>query len=109
MLGWIAKSKVTGKPVGAFEITVIKDEAYIAYTVFKPYWRQGYAVEGTAAMMNYITETYPLNRFVIEMDTRNRASTKVAEKLGFDFVSVKNNACFLKQMVSHEFLFHKVV
>lgn len=109
MLGWIAKEKSTRLPIGGFEITIIKNIAFIAYTVFKPYWRRGFAVEGSQAMMNYILETYPVKRFVIEMDTRNRASVKVAEKLDFEFIKVKDNACFLKGLVSHEFLFQKEI
>jgi RimJ/RimL family protein N-acetyltransferase len=108
-LGWVARDKTTKSPVGVFEMTVIEDEAFIAYTIFKDYWGCGYAVEGAQAMMVYLSQNFALKRFVIEMDTRNRASTKVAEKLGFDFVKVINNATFLKNFVSHEFQFQKIV
>lgn len=108
-LGWVAKEINGDHPVGLFEMTIINDEAYVAYTVFKPYWGQGYAVEGTQTMMDFTKKNYPITRFIIEMDTRNRASTKVAEKLGFEFVTVKNNAAFLKNFVSHEFEFQKLV
>lgn len=106
-LGWVGREKNTGLPVGVFELTLNGKEAFIAYTVFKNYWGKGMAVEGAQTMINYVTTYYRPERFVIEMDTRNRASMKVAEKLGFEFVKVTNNATFLKNFVSHEFQFQK--
>lgn len=108
-LGWIGRDKSSQRPVGIFEISIVNDEAYIAYTVFKEFWGLGYAVEASQEMINFISSEYSIKRFIIEMDTRNRASTKVAEKLGFEFVKVINNACFLKSIVSHEFQFQKLV
>lgn len=106
-LGWVLQDKLTEDYVGLVEMSLIENDGFIAYTIFKPHWGKGYAVEAVKAMMLHTQEHYSPSRFVIEMDTRNRASTKVAEKLGFHFVSTKNNACFLKNMVSHEFRFEK--
>lgn len=108
-LGWVGRDLVTNKPIGLFEMTIAEQEAFIAYTIFKPYWGMGYAVEGTLAMMEFVKSHYQFSRFVIEMDTRNRTSVKVAEKLGFDFVEIKNNVAFLKGLVSHEFQFQKMI
>ena len=108
-LGWVGKEKLSGRPVGVFEISIVDGDAFIAYTVFKNFWGSGYAAEATQALMNYISQNFTPKRFVIEMDTRNRASVKVAEKLGFEFVKVTNNATFLKNFVSHEFQFQKVI
>lgn len=108
-LGWVARDKTSQKPIGVFELTIVNSEAFIAYTIFKKYWGNGFAAEGSQAMMTYATQKFSPKRFVIEMDTRNRASVKVAEKLGFDFVKVINNATFLKNFVSHEFQFQKVI
>ena len=108
-LGWVAREKVSQAPVGVFEITIVDGDAFIAYTVFKKFWGKGFAVEASQAMINYINQSFKPKRFVIEMDTRNRASFKVAEKLGFDFVKVINNAAFIKNFVSHEFQFQKLV
>ena len=107
-LGWVGKELSTGKPVGVFEITIINSEAFVAYTVFKPYWKKGFAVEATQTIMEFIKCNYETSRFVIEMDTRNWASIKVAQKLGFEFVKVQNNVSFVKNFVSHEFQFQKI-
>jgi RimJ/RimL family protein N-acetyltransferase len=37
------------------------------------YWGRGYAVDGVREMMEFVELTYPVRRFIIEMDTRNRA------------------------------------
>lgn len=108
-LGWVAKEKGSKKPVGLFEMTIIAQEAFVAYTVFKDFWGNGYAVEATDAMIEFVKSNYQISRFVIEMDTRNRSSAKVAEKLGFDFLKVINNVTFLKGFVSHEFQFQKTI
>jgi ribosomal-protein-alanine N-acetyltransferase len=108
-LGWVGKEKLWQKPVGVFELTISDGEAFVAYTVFKDYWGRGYAVEATKTLMGHAMQRYRIKRFVIEMDTRNRGSIKVAEKLGFDFVKVINNAAFVKNFVSHEFQFQKMV
>lgn len=109
-LGWVARDRISSKTIGVFELTVVGGEAFIAYTIFKKYWGKGFAIEGAQAMMTYAaSQDFSPKRFVIEMDTRNRASVKVAEKLGFDFVKVINNATFIKNFVSHEFQFQKVI
>ncbi len=107
-LGWVGRDKVSQAPVGVIEITIIDEEAYIAYTIFKELWGNGYAVEATQAVMNMVTQNYKIKRYVIEMDTRNRNSVKIAEKLDFEFVKIINNACFVKNFVSHEFQFQKL-
>lgn len=108
-LGWVAKEKNSNKPVGLFEMTINDCEAFVAYTVFKDYWGKGYAVEASDSMMGYVKSNYEIKRFIIEMDTRNLQSVKVAEKLGFGFVKVMNNVTFLKGLVSHEFQFQKMI
>lgn len=107
--GWVGRDKISKASIGVFEITVIEGVAYIAYTIFKNEWGKGYAVEGAQAMMDFMAQNFDVKRFIIEMDTRNRPSMKVAEKLGFEFVKVTNNACFLKNFVSHEFQFQKII
>jgi hypothetical protein len=43
------------------------------------------------------------------MDTRNWASVKVAEKLGFEFAKFTNILTFVKSFVSCEIQFQKIV
>ena len=105
--GWVGKDMLSKKPVGIFGITIVGEEAFVSYIVFQEFWGCGMAVEACDAIIKYIKIAFNPKRFVIEMDTRNRSSVKVAEKLGFEFVKVTDNAAMIKGKVSHEFQFQK--
>jgi RimJ/RimL family protein N-acetyltransferase len=57
--------------------------AYVAYAIFRDFQRKGFAREAVAALINHVREEYHIARFIAEMDTRNEASYKLAESLGF--------------------------
>ena len=89
--------------VGTLEVTVFPNRsAYIAYTVFVPFWRQGYAKEGCARMLRHLLEDYRVRVVVAEMDTRNAASVSLAEALGFERVGTTLGADHFKGSVSDE-------
>ena len=89
--------------VGMLEATVFTDRsAYIAYTVFVPFWRQGYAREGCAHMLRHLLEYHRVRVVVAEMDTRNAASVSLAEALGFERVGTTLGADHFKGSVSDE-------
>ena len=89
--------------VGMLEATVFPNRsAYIAYTVFVPFWRQGYAREGCARMLRHLLEDYKVLVVVAEMDTRNAASVSLAEALGFERVGTTLGADHFKGSVSDE-------
>ena len=89
--------------VGMLEATVFPNRsAYIAYTVFVPFWRQGYAREGCARMLRHLLEDYRVRVVVAEMDTRNAASVSLAEALGFERVGTTLGADHFKGSVSDE-------
>ncbi|HET6660537.1 MAG TPA: GNAT family protein [Rubrobacter sp.] len=89
--------------VGTLEATVFPNRsAYIAYTVFAPFWRQGYAREGCARMLRHLLEEYRVLVVVAEMDTRNAASVSLAEALGFKRVGTTLGADHFKGSVSDE-------
>ena len=89
--------------VGTLEATVYPDlSAYIAYTVFVPFWRQGYAREGCARILRHLLDDYRVRVVVAEMDTRNAASVSLAEALGFAWVGTTLGADHFKGSVSDE-------
>jgi ribosomal-protein-alanine N-acetyltransferase len=89
--------------VGMLEATVFPNRsAYIAYTVFVPFWRQGYAREGCARMLRHLLENYRVLVVVAEMDTRNAASVSLVEALGFERVGTTLGADHFKGSVSDE-------
>src|SRR5215212_11271036 len=89
--------------VGMLEATVFPNRsAYIAYTVFLPFWRQGYAREGCTRMLRHLVEDHGVRVVTAEMDTRNAASIALAESLGFERVGTTLGADHFKGSVSNE-------
>jgi RimJ/RimL family protein N-acetyltransferase len=108
-MNWAAKCKKSEKYSGFFEATIEGGKASLAYYTFNPFQNRGFAKEGTAGVIDLISQQYSIKNFIIEMDTRNRASVKLAESLGFIWQKTVNNACELKGFQSHEFVFSKKI
>ena len=90
--------------VGTLEATVYPDRsAYLAYTVFVPFWRRGYAKEGCARLLRYLVGDHGTRIVTAEMDTRNTASVSLAESLGFERIGTALGADHLKGSVSDEY------
>ncbi|MCB0082287.1 MAG: GNAT family N-acetyltransferase [Caldilineaceae bacterium] len=57
--------------------------ALLGYCLDEPAWGQGFATEAAGALLQWAFNTLDLNRVQAEADTRNVASGRVLEKLGF--------------------------
>jgi [ribosomal protein S5]-alanine N-acetyltransferase len=57
--------------------------ASLGYCFAEPAWGHGYATEAARALLRWAFDTLDLNRVQAETDTRNLASARVLEKLGF--------------------------
>lgn len=57
--------------------------AKLGYCLDDVAWGQGFATEAAGALLQWAFDTLDLNRVQAEADTRNRASGRVLEKLGF--------------------------
>jgi ribosomal-protein-alanine N-acetyltransferase len=80
---WVGFLHETRTAVGAFQATLPADEpAALAYTVFEPLQRQGYALEAMQAIVAHLRATCAITRIAAEMDARNAASIAVARRLG---------------------------
>lgn len=103
-LNWAARLCKTQIYIGVFQATVHADlRAEIAYTVFLQYWRQGYGKEGCRGVLNNIFTNYKITTIAAEIDTRNLASIRLVESLGFQCESVIKNADFFKGSQSDEY------
>ncbi|MCH2533151.1 MAG: GNAT family N-acetyltransferase [Bdellovibrionales bacterium] len=105
-LNWAARPKHSKDYSGFFEATIEDDKAMLAYYTFKPFNKMGFAKEGATGVIDYLKQNYTIKRFILEIDTRNRASVRLAESLGFCWFKTINNACELKGFQSHEFVYH---
>jgi [ribosomal protein S5]-alanine N-acetyltransferase len=90
--------------VGMVETSVFpNDYAYLAYFIFTPHQRKGFAHEACSAALAHLRATYAIKRVVVEMDTKNTASWKLTESLGGKRVATKPNADFFKGRSSDEY------
>ncbi len=73
-------------PNGAEHHTAESCEREVGYWVGHPYWGLGLTTEALRAFVGYARDTLRLSSLLITTDARNRASQRVAEKCGFQFV-----------------------
>jgi ribosomal-protein-alanine N-acetyltransferase len=106
-LNWVACHGA--EPVGLVEATLYEDRhAYLAYFVFRRFWRTGFAREACTRVISALMDDWKATRIVAEMDTRNEASWRLAESLGFTRVASKPEADFFKGSRSDEYRYELV-
>ena len=103
-LNWALREKGSGDYVGTLEATVEKDKlAFIAYMVFAPYQRRGFAAEACGRLLQHLFEDYGVGVVAAEIDTRNAASIALVESLGFERVGFQKDADRFKGSTSDEY------
>lgn len=94
--------------VGLLEASVSLDRsAFVAYTVFVPYQRQGYAAEGVGRLLAHLFDDYRLALVTAEVDTRNEASIALLERFGFARVGTTVDADHFKGASSDEYRYER--
>jgi [ribosomal protein S5]-alanine N-acetyltransferase len=68
-------------------------------------WGHGYATEAARALLQWAFDTLDLNRVQAETDTRNVASARVLEKLGFAREGTLREDCVVNGDVSDSWVF----
>jgi [ribosomal protein S5]-alanine N-acetyltransferase len=74
--------------------------AKMGYCLDDAAWGQGFATEAASALLQWALETLDLNRVQAETDTRNTASGRVLEKLGFVREGTLREDCLVDGEVS---------
>jgi [ribosomal protein S5]-alanine N-acetyltransferase len=83
-LNWLLFLRESDACVGWVQATVLGGRtASIAYVVFGPHTRRGYAREATSAMLAFLWTAPTLESVEAQADVNNFASLRVAEALGF--------------------------
>ncbi len=77
----------------------------IGYCLDEPAWGKGYATEAVRAMLAWAYGTLDLNRVDAELDTRNLASARVLEKLGFQREGLRREDCIVLGEVSDSWIY----
>jgi len=94
-LNWFAREKASGEYVAMVQITIRPDSsAYLAYFTFAAHWQRGYAYEACQAVMRWLIGR-GVKEFSAEIDTRNVASIRLIEKLGFRRVAYVPKAALI--------------
>ncbi|WP_148616005.1 GNAT family N-acetyltransferase [Nocardioides rubriscoriae] len=79
--------------------------ARLTYCLRERAWGQGYATEAARALLAWAFDTLPLNRVQAEVDTRNAASARVLEKLGFAREGTLREDCVVDGVVSDSWVY----
>jgi [ribosomal protein S5]-alanine N-acetyltransferase len=79
--------------------------ASIGYCFDDAAWGQGFATEAAGALLQWAFVTLDLNRVQAETDTRNAASGRVLEKLGFAREGTLREDCIVNGEVSDSWVY----
>ncbi len=79
--------------------------AALGYCFAEPAWGQGFATEAGDALLRWAFSTLDLNRVQAETDTRNAASARVLEKLGFVLEGTLREDCVVNGNVSDSWVY----
>ena len=84
---WAAQAKTDGAFLGWFHLKPAEDDSVeLGYRLRRPAWNQGYATEGSRALIRKCFTDLGVNRVVAHTMTINRASRRVLEKSGLTLV-----------------------
>ncbi|MDD3015686.1 GNAT family N-acetyltransferase [Lactococcus chungangensis] len=80
------------KIIGSVSIRLGENaDAYIGYTFNQNYWHKGYATEAVSALIQLVFTQTKLSLVLAEVDQENTASVSLLKRLGFKFLTRKEN------------------
>ena len=105
-LNWALSLTATAEYIGQVEATVFEDQtAYLAYLIGSAFWSHGYATEACTRVIQLLFDDYGVTQIKAEVDTRNAASMRLLERLGFARIGYQANADFFKGSSSDEYTY----
>ena len=81
------------------------DETELGWALRREAWGHGYATEAAGTLLQWAFDTLDLNRVQAEADTRNAASARVLEKLGFVREGTLREDCVVNGEVSDSWVY----
>ncbi|MGC0382878.1 GNAT family N-acetyltransferase [Streptomyces sp. SAI-129] len=79
--------------------------ASLGYCLDEAMWGHGYATEAARSLLTWAFDTLDLNRVQAEADTRNAASARVLEKIGFVREGTLREDCVVDGVVSDSWVY----
>jgi len=105
---WVMFAKSDDRVIGTLQASVFANRrATIAYMVLPPYWGQGLAAEGVSWMLCEIAARDHVEWAEAFIDTRNTASLRLVERLGFHRRTTIVAADAFKGSSSDEYVYEK--
>lgn len=106
-LNWVVVLPDHG-PIGFVQATIVSDnQSYIAYILGSNHWGKGYGSEAVLSMLDELTATYGVQRFVATYKKTNHRSHRLLERIGFHPGSAEDHAAL--DVESDESLMMKVI
>jgi RimJ/RimL family protein N-acetyltransferase len=90
---------------GLTQWDAVHRSAALGYVLGEAAWGHGYATEAAQALLQWAFDTLDLNRVQAEADTRNVASARVLEKLGFVHEGTQREDCIVNGEVSDSWVY----
>lgn len=95
-----------GEYLGTLQATLqAGGPTYIAYEIFPRFWRRGLAKKACMALLTHLFDSYGLSAVSALVDTRNEASWRLLESLGFHRTATIPNADHFKGSSSDEYAY----
>ena len=102
---WAIHLKSSSACIGCLQVTLKRDgRAQLAYDIGVPYWKQGFATEACRCVIGALFSDGIVEIWA-ELDTRNLASIRLLERLGFQRGALKRDADFFKGAASDEWTY----
>jgi RimJ/RimL family protein N-acetyltransferase len=79
--------------------------ASLGYCLDQAAWGHGYATEATRVLLRWAFDTMDLNRVQAQTDTRNLASARVLDKLGFIREGTLREDCIVNGEISDSWIY----
>jgi ribosomal-protein-alanine N-acetyltransferase len=103
-LNWAVQRQQERDYIGVVQATVTADQpAYLAYLLTPAFWGYGYAQEACNRVLRLLFGAYRVPAVRAEVDTRNQASWKLLERLGFIRTALHPAADYFKGGSSDEY------
>jgi RimJ/RimL family protein N-acetyltransferase len=103
---WACEEIASGRFIGSVGIFEPLDwpEPEIAYSLDEPFWHQGFATEAAGAACDWLFAHHPVNRAASFIRAENRASIRVAERLG----AVLEGTTELRGVAFQHWVYHRL-
>ena len=106
-LNWAVVHRISQQLIGTVQLGIHKEkkEGAIAYMIGSEFQGQGYGTEAVKASLEHGKKHYGVQVFKAWIDTRNKPSIRLVQKLGMEQVSLIEKADHFDGEDSDEFVF----